>query len=162
LAESGINLAIAQEHVACGRGRGHFTTIEGDQSPVGQAQRHEASATETRIVAIDDPEGEGAGDGRIDRIAAIPQGLQARLGGHRIHGRNQTLARCGRFGCGDRLVQSENRQKANQHRHKSHSEQRLTAGAEMDATSRLGVVFHEIAGPIIDSSPSPNPDQLPG
>jgi hypothetical protein len=135
LAESGINLAIAQEHVACGRGRGHFTTIEGDQSPVGQAQRHEASATETRVVAINDTEGQRTGDGRINRIAPVAQGLQPRLGGHRIHGRNQTLARRGGFGSGDRLVQSEDRQKANQHRHKSHSEQRLTAGADRDTTS---------------------------
>jgi hypothetical protein len=91
LAESGIGLAVAQEHVACGRGRGHFTTIEGDQSPVGQAQRHEASATETRVVAINDTEGQRTGDGRINRIAPVAQGLQPRLGGHGIHGRNQTL-----------------------------------------------------------------------
>ena len=48
-------------------------------------------------MTIDHTQGQGAGDGRIDRIAPVAQGLQARLGGHRIHGCDQTLARLGRF-----------------------------------------------------------------
>ena len=48
-------------------------------------------------MAVDNAQGQGAGDGRIDRIAPIAQGLQTRLGGHWIHSCNQTLARPGRF-----------------------------------------------------------------
>jgi hypothetical protein len=48
LAETGIGLALTQEQVTCGGGRGHLTAIEGDQPPVGQAQRHEAAAAEAK------------------------------------------------------------------------------------------------------------------
>jgi hypothetical protein len=46
-------------------------------------------------VPVNNTEGQGTGDGRIDRIASVPQGLQARLGGHRIHGRDEAFARRG-------------------------------------------------------------------
>ena len=122
LAELGINLALAHEHVPRRCGRGHLATVQGDEPSVGQAHGHEASASEARVVPVNNTKGQGTGDGRIDRIAPVPQGLQARLGGHGIHGRDETFARRGGIGGSHRTVKSNGHPKPHQHRQKARSE----------------------------------------
>ena len=65
-------------------------------------------------MTIDHTQGQGTGNGRIDRIAPVAQGLQARLGGHRIHGCDQTLARCGGFSGTQPLASKEGLQREQQ------------------------------------------------
>ena len=60
-------------------------------------------------MPVNNTEGQGTGDGCIDRIPPVTQGLQPRLGGHRIHGRDETFSRRGGIG-GSGVEASDERQ----------------------------------------------------
>ena len=74
-------LPVPEIHVPRGLGRGGFPAVDRHEGPVGQAGQEETSSPNAGVVTVHHSQGEGDGGGRIDGVAAGPQGLQAGLGG---------------------------------------------------------------------------------
>ncbi len=79
--------ARLQVHVRAGRRRRRLPGVDGDRPAVGQPDQDEAAAADPGVVGIAHTEGEGGGDGCVDRIAARlehgeARGTGIRLGAH--------------------------------------------------------------------------------
>ena len=101
---------------------GEFATLAYASTNYGRLPLGRLLEAAARVVPVNNTKGQGTGDGRIDRIAPVTQGLQPRLGGHRIRGRDETFARRGGIGGSHRPVKPNDHQKPHQHRQKARSE----------------------------------------
>lgn len=86
LAEAGVGVAVAHEHIARGSGGGGLASVDGEEFAVGAADEEEAAAAEARVVSVHNAEGQGNRDGGVDGVAAAAQSVNARLGGERVNG----------------------------------------------------------------------------
>ena len=98
--EFGNDFAVPYEHVARGRTRRGFATVDGDERPIGKPNQHETTSADARVVAVHDPERQRRGRRCVDGIAALLESFNCCLGRQRMNRRHDAAFTARRFAAG--------------------------------------------------------------